>query len=336
MQQNEVLFTAIVAAYNVEKYIVECMNSLLKISNNDLEIIIVIGRETDRTNDICKTYADSKKIKVIQQNGTGLSNARNCGIDAASGKYILFIDGDDSVRPKELEFFLDASKKLIANRMTDVILNDFYFTTEDGKTLVESVQIEAEKKQFRSNLYIGEVLAARGTFWNAWRFLFSKDYLKGKKLQFKENSMSEDLEFAVRIMMDTDRIWFCHMPYYNYCPIRSDSLSNRMTSKAIGDLLTIQIQLREILKDSDIWYAALILKKLDELMILNLPDIFEVNRSERRMIVDKYKTFFKQEGISTKLIYMLIFGVCRTDGIYLVSILLYYLKKLRRKLRYKV
>lgn len=336
MQQNEVLFTAIVAAYNVEKYIVECMNSLLKISNDDLEIIIVIGRETDRTNDICKTYADSKKIKVIQQNGTGLSNARNCGIDAASGKYILFIDGDDSVRPKELELFLDASKKLIANRMTDVILNDFYFTTEDGKTLVESVQIEAEKKQFRSNLYIGEVLAARGTFWNAWRFLFSKDYLKEKKLQFKENSMSEDLEFAVRIMMDTDRIWFCHMPYYNYCPIRSDSLSNRMTSKAIEDLLTIQIQLREILKDSDIWYAALILKKLDELMILNLPDIFEVNRSERRMIVDKYKTFFKQEGISAKLIYTLIFGVCRTDGIYLVSILLYYLKKLRRKLRYKV
>lgn len=336
MQQNEVLFTAIVAAYNVEKYIVECMNSLLKISNDDLEIIIVIGRETDRTNDICKTYADSKKIKVIQQNGTGLSNARNCGIDAASGKYILFIDGDDSVRPKELELFLDASKKLIANRMTDVILNDFYFTTEDGKTLVESVQIEAEKKQFRNNLYIGEVLAARGTFWNAWRFLFSKDYLKEKKLQFKENSMSEDLEFAVRIMMDTDRIWFCHMPYYNYCPIRSDSLSNRMTSKAIGDLLTIQFQLREILKDSDIWYAALILKKLDELMILNLPDIFEVNRSERRMIVDKYKTFFKQEGISTKFIYTLIFGVCRTDGIYLVSILLYYLKKLRRKLRYKV
>lgn len=336
MQQNEVLFTAIVAAYNVEKYIVECMNSLLKVSNDDLEIIIVIGRETDRTNDICKTYADSKKIKVIQQNGTGLSNARNCGIDAASGKYILFIDGDDSVRPKELEFFLDASKKLIANRMTDVILNDFYFTTEDGKTLVESVQIGAEKKQFRSNLYIGEVLAARGTFWNAWRFLFSKDYLKEKKLQFKENSMSEDLEFAVRIMMDTDRIWFCHMPYYNYCPIRSDSLSNRMTSKAIEDLLTIQIQLREILKDSDIWYAALILKKLDELMILNLPDIFEVNRSERRMIVDKYKTFFKQEGISAKLIYTLIFGVCRTDGIYLVSILLYYLKKLRRKLRYKV
>ena len=336
MQQNEILFTAIVAAYDIEEYIEECMSSLLELPNDDLEIIIVIGRETDRTNDICKTYANGKKIKVIQQNGTGLSNARNCGIEEASGRYIFFVDGDDSVRPQQLKKFLNESVKLIANQEVDAILNDFYFTTVEGKTLVESVQIEAGTNLFRNNDYIGEIITARGTFWNAWRFLFSRDYLQEQGFRFKENSVSEDLEFAVRIMLDTDHIWFCHMPYYNYCPIRNGSLSNQKNPKAVEDLLTIQSELRQILKNSNIWYTDLILKKLDELIILNLPDVFEVNRSERRMIVDKYKTFFKHEGISTKFIYALIFWVCRTDGIYLVSVLLYYLKKLRRKLRYKV
>lgn len=336
MRREKYLFSAIVAAYDIEAYISTCMDTLLEIPNDELEIIVVIGNETDHTNDICRAYADGKKIKVVRQTGKGLSNARNCGMDAAEGTYILFIDGDDSVRPQELKTFLDESAKMIANKKVDIILNDFYFSSAEGKTLIENEQIHTECEPFLDNQYTGKVVTANGTFWNAWRFLFSQNYLRQRGFRFKENSVCEDLEFAVRVMLGTDHIWFCHIPYYNYCPIREGSLSNQKNPKMVQDFLSIQSELRAILRDSDVWYAYLIINKLDELLILNLPDLFEVDKSRRTEIAVKYKQFLRQEKFSDRIIYKLFFLLCRTDGIYLVSILLFYMKKLRRKKRYKV
>lgn len=336
MRQEKYLFSAVVAAYDIEDYISVCMESLLEIPNDELEVIIVIGGETDHTNDICKAYADGDKVKIVRQNGIGLSNARNCGMDVAVGRYVLFIDGDDSVRPQKLKRFLDESARMIMDHKADIILNDFCFSNTKGETLIENAQIPETQELFINNQYTGKIVSAKGTFWNAWRFLFSRDYLRQHGFRFKENSVSEDLEFAVRVMIKTDNIWFCHIPYYNYCPIRDGSLSNQKNPEMVQDFLTIQSELRELLRDCDVWYASLIINKMDELLVLNLPDLFEVDKSERAGIAARYKYFLSRECFSGKLIYRLLFLLCRTDGIYAVSALLYRVKKLRRKIRYKV
>lgn len=95
---NKVLLSIIVPAYNVERYISSCIESILNQPFQDFEIIIVNDGSTDGTLHICETLAasDSRIIVIDQENG-GLGNARNRALDIARGKYISFIDSDDAI-----------------------------------------------------------------------------------------------------------------------------------------------------------------------------------------------------------------------------------------------
>lgn len=332
--EREPMYTAIVAAYNVEKYIISCLDSLVNAQDDDLEIIIVTGRETDQTNHICERYSLKNNIKLVQQNGVGLSNARNCGIDEATGRYIFFVDGDDSVDSQNLKKFLENSSRLIQDQTVDAILNDFYFTTENGNILLENRQMKIET--FGDFQNAEEILSSKGTFWNSWRFLFSKTFVKEQKLYFKENSTCEDLDYAVRLFVKTNHIWFCHIPYYQYCPIRNDSLMNSKNCKMIQDFFDIQNELRFFLKITENDLAPVIIRKLNELVILCLPDIYEVNKQDRIQCALAYKEFARRECDLSGGIQKIIFRIMNTNGIYLISYLLYWMKKIRRKKRYKV
>ena len=89
-------FSIIVPAYNVAQYIEECIESILNQDYDNYEIIVVDDGATDETPKILDEIASkSEKVRVIHQKNGGLSAARNSGIEAASGEYILFLDGDD-------------------------------------------------------------------------------------------------------------------------------------------------------------------------------------------------------------------------------------------------
>lgn len=333
MHVKQPMYTAIVAAYNVEKYIVSCLESILKILDDDLEIIIVIGRKTDQTNHICEEYALNKSVKLVRQNGVGLSNARNCGINEASGQFIFFIDGDDSVDSQKLKAFLESASKLIRRQRVDAILNDFYFITENGKILFENKQIETE--DFEDFHEAEKVIKSKGTFWNSWRFLFSKPFIKQHKLYFKENSTCEDLDYAVRMFTMTNHLWFCHIPYYQYCPVRNDSLTNSQNYKTIRDFFDIQYELREMLRATKSDLSPVIIDKLNKLVILCMPEIYKVDRKDRKRCALEYQKFARKEETPQGLLQKFFFMVMKTNEIYMISYLLYCMKKVRRKIRYK-
>ena len=86
----------IIPAYNTEKYIKQCIDSVINIWNIENEIIVVNDGSTDRTKDILKEYTENNdRIKVITQENQGASAARNTGIKASTGDYIYFLDSDD-------------------------------------------------------------------------------------------------------------------------------------------------------------------------------------------------------------------------------------------------
>lgn len=92
------------AVYNVEDYLPRCLDSVLSQTYFDLEIILVDDGSTDSSGSICEEYADRDgRIKVIHQENEGLSSARNGGLRAATGDYILMIDGDDALHPQMIE-----------------------------------------------------------------------------------------------------------------------------------------------------------------------------------------------------------------------------------------
>lgn len=94
--------SVIVPAYNVEEYIIDCVESICNQSYKNLEIIIIDDGSTDATGEICDAFDDSR-IKVIHQKNQGLSGARNTGILEARGEYLAFVDSDDYIKPDMLE-----------------------------------------------------------------------------------------------------------------------------------------------------------------------------------------------------------------------------------------
>lgn len=107
-----VKISVIVPVYNVEKYLSECLNSILAQTFNDFEVICVNDGSTDRSSEILLQYAKKdKRIKVITQKNQGLSMARNNGLKEAGGEYVYFMDSDDAIHPQCLEIAYSLAEK---------------------------------------------------------------------------------------------------------------------------------------------------------------------------------------------------------------------------------
>lgn len=108
--QYRPLVTVIVALYNIEKYAVTALDSVLAQTYDNLEIIAVDDGSTDGTGTICDEYSTrDKRIKVIHKENGGLSDARNAGLDVMTGDFVCYLDGDDSMEPEMVEAMVTAA-----------------------------------------------------------------------------------------------------------------------------------------------------------------------------------------------------------------------------------
>ena len=99
--------SVIVPVYNTEKFLNNCIESILNQTHKNLEVIIIDDGSTDNSPAICDEYAKKdSRVKVIHKENGGVSSARNAGLDIASGEYIGFIDGDDVIEPDMYHFLL--------------------------------------------------------------------------------------------------------------------------------------------------------------------------------------------------------------------------------------
>ena len=106
MKKNEIV-SIIVPAYNAERTINRCIDSILKQSYGNLEIIIINDGSKDSTEEKCMKYIKNKKIKYIRIKNSGVSNARNIGIENSTGTYIMFVDSDDYIEKNMVERLYD-------------------------------------------------------------------------------------------------------------------------------------------------------------------------------------------------------------------------------------
>lgn len=110
-------YSFVVALYNAENYIEECLKSMLAQTFQDFEIIIVNDGSKDNSKQIVEKYADGKKVKLINQLNSGCGGARNTAIKAATGEYIVIVDADDLVRPELLENLNKSNSDIIKYRV---------------------------------------------------------------------------------------------------------------------------------------------------------------------------------------------------------------------------
>ena len=116
-------FSVVVPCYNVERYLPQCIESLCKQTLVDIEIILVDDGSPDNSGKICDEWAEKDdRIKVIHKANGGVSAARNDGMAAATGEYIIFCDSDDWLPENALESLYNEGKRTNA----DVVIGDIY------------------------------------------------------------------------------------------------------------------------------------------------------------------------------------------------------------------
>lgn len=106
------MISVIIPVYNVDRYLGECLDSVLAQTVKELEVILVDDGSTDRSGEICDMYAErDARVKVIHQPNSGRSAARNAALAAASGEYVGFVDSDDWIEPRMYETLLNALER---------------------------------------------------------------------------------------------------------------------------------------------------------------------------------------------------------------------------------
>ena len=126
------MISVIIPIYKVEKYLQKCIDSILAQTHTDLEIILIDDGSPDKCGQICDEYAlKDNRIKVIHKENGGLSEARNAGLDVATGDYIGFVDGDDYIAVNMFEKLYEC----IINDNTDMVICNFTYVDEFGNPI---------------------------------------------------------------------------------------------------------------------------------------------------------------------------------------------------------
>ncbi|MFJ1322473.1 glycosyltransferase family 2 protein [Capnocytophaga canis] len=232
------LFSIIIPVYNVEKYLLECVDSVLQQDFSDYEIILVNDGSTDSSGQICDEYTQKYSgIKVIHKENGGLSDARNFGVKEARGEYLMFLDSDDFW--KGTDILLDLSK-IIEKRHPDLIINEIAsFFEEDSEMTVRKFQNADKIKNniFKDNL---EFLVTNDIYYaTACNKTIKRSIIENNSLLFCNGQIHEDVSWCGDIIPYIGTFYLYNNSFYQYRKNRQGSLTYRVTTKSAEDLLNI-------------------------------------------------------------------------------------------------
>lgn len=239
------LISVIIPAYNVEKYIGECLDSIVNQTMADLEIICVDDGSSDSTPDIFNEYASKDdRIKVIQQENKGPSAARNTGLRNATGQYVYFMDSDDYLEADALKELYDISEK---DSLDMVIFKATTFDEDTGERYTTSYYDMDKIRDFSQGRVfnykdLGELMFSISV--SPWSKFFKASVVKD--LSFIEGIIFEDNIFFIESVFKSKRMYFYDRYLYNR-RVRSGSL---MTSgKNFTDYIFVANKLIDLTKE---------------------------------------------------------------------------------------
>ena len=237
--------TVIVPVYNVENYLNKCLDSIIKQTYKNLEIIVVNDGSTDNSGTICREYAqkDDRIVYIEKENG-GISDARNAGLDRMTGTYVTFVDSDDWV---ELDYVETLYKKIIEYQ-ADIVVGNYYSFNESEGMFYFHILGDSYYEKVYDNISIFENLYESQEMKNfalisAWGKLYKAGLFE--QLRFDIGKLGEDGYLNQKIYLLAEKIVYIHKGIYSY-RIRNNSLSRTWTEKwmhALVDSMSERITL---------------------------------------------------------------------------------------------
>lgn len=210
--------TVIIPIYNVERFVKKCIESVLNQTYFNLEVILIDDGSTDNSGDICDYFEKKdKRVRVLHKKNSGVSSARNDGIDISTGKYICFVDGDDYVSEDYVEYLF----KLINLNDSDISLSTEWFTSYDLN--------QKDNKKIKN--YTGEMATEAILCYKIPIGVNNKMFLRsflGKDIRFSEDlCIGEGFNFNTAAFQKTNKIVVGNRRCYFY---RKDN-ENSVTTK---------------------------------------------------------------------------------------------------------
>lgn len=231
--------SVIVPVYNVEDYLDVCLDTIVMQTFKDFEVICVDDGSTDSSGEICERYAKfDKRIKVIHQKNLGLSGARNTGVEAAEGKYVIFVDSDDYISPLMLA---NMYKNIEENNSDFAFCNLCLARIDSSKPEVWDF-LDKEKffKYVKKSYFCEQDVPAEIYFdmhVSAYAKIYRYDFIKD--FRFPQGLIFEDVPYFAQCYLSARRISFDFNPYYFYRVFREGSIIFS-ADKRFTDIFEIQ------------------------------------------------------------------------------------------------
>jgi len=287
------LFSIIIPVYNVEKYLRECVDSILCQKFKDYEVILVNDASPDNCGKICDEYANSNtRIKVIHhERNQGLSMARNSGIREAISKYLLFLDSDD--------FFIGENLTAIHEKLQENPDVDIVFLSacsfDDSKSnciLTPYRKLSENDFQYKSSAEImAKILSSHLYNPSAWSKLIKRTLITQNNIFFKEGILGEDLPWTFELLLKIESCLVCETDHYAY-RMRPGSISRSRASihNNFRDLMTFISEWSEYCKDESNKNSRLYLGQLAYQYSIALGLFFFLSKKDRKYYASNTKS----------------------------------------------
>lgn len=225
-----VKLSIIVPVYNVEKYLRECIHSILNQKFQDFELILVNDGSTDSSRLICDEYSKKDtRIKVIHKENGGLSSARNAGIDIANGIYLSFVDSDDWINEN---MYIDMLEKAYTNNANIIVCNVMLMNKEGVEQPYTNIKSDIlfTRTEALSELFKNEIL-----LFSACNKIYRRELFHD--LRYKEGIILEDMDLAYKLFNKVNQVYYVHIPFYHYRYNDSSILRSEFNLKRLDEYI---------------------------------------------------------------------------------------------------
>lgn len=277
----------IVPVYNVENYIKRCLDSIIEQTYKNLEIIIINDESMDNSLSICEEYAQrDERIRIFSQKNGGLSDARNTGINKATGDYICFIDSDDWVEKDYIQSGIDI---VLKNNVKLVVFGYFNSTDKEDAITIKG-WIDKEEKVFSKKEAIKILVEDENIKSHAWDKIYKKDLFDD--IKFPKGRNFEDIFIMHKIFDKCENIAISKQPKYHYY-IRENSIARNYKLKNIIDYFDAEFERKRFIAKSYPELLEIQNRKLMELLLSYYPK-FDIDKSVSSNDKQKYKSTLKE------------------------------------------
>ena len=264
------MISIIIPCYNASAFLDDCMTSLTEQTYKDFEVICINDGSGDDTLQILKQYLqkDEFKLQIIDKENQGVSAARNDGLEAASGEYILFLDADDKYHPRFVERLFFALRESCADAAYCTLDRDLQKVFETNDFDKKYVVCDRHQTMENHRLRITDI--------NFYCFIFRRDIIMDQNIRFAVGTkFGEDREFLWKYLCHCEKAAFIDAPLYWY-RVNESSATKRKPTWSRNDIIKADARVKEYMELHCKEYAKIFWNYMFPRTVLSLAKDFSV------------------------------------------------------------